>query len=185
MDIQKPEPQNYSNIQVQPQSAKNNTRPLLNERHMAAPGAAINISKTSSTTTNSSVAQESRSFTFNSSLINKHSSRTGGNNNTIEERNNAMVAKKEAQKAAAVICQYYMAGIEKYLKNTSASFEGDYFAKIYREHFLQGYQAINFCKYLKPVDPAVLAQKKVYLPKKESHKGNIIYDNKKANFLNR
>jgi len=178
MDIQKPEPQNYSNIQVQPQSAKNNTRPLLNERHMAAPGATINISKTSSTTTNSSVAQESRSFTFNSSLINKHSSRTGGNNNTIEERNNAMVAKKEAQKAAAVICQYYMAGIEKYLKNTSASFEGDYFAKIYREHFLQGYQAINFCKYLKPVDPTVLAQKKVYLPKKESHKDKktIIFD---------
>lgn len=173
INVQKPEPQSFSSMQVgQPQSAKNsNTRPLLNDKHLAAPNASINLTKTSSTTTNSSVAQESRSFTFNSSLINKHSSRTGSS--ASEDRNNAAIAKKEAQKAAAMICQYYMAGIEKYIKNSSPSHENDYFAKIYREHFLQGYQAINFCKYLKPVDPAELAKKKVYLPKKESHKGNI------------
>ncbi len=82
------------------------------------------------------------------------------------------MAKKEPQKPVNTVCQYYSAGLEKYVK-TNANFENDYFAKIYREHFLQGYQAINFCKYLKPVDPAELAKKKVYLPKRESHKGKI------------
>ena len=134
------------------------------------------MGKTSNTTTNSSVAQESKSFSFNSSLINKHSSRIAEEKNVPAAAN----VKKEVQKVVASICQYYMAGIDKYLRNI-VNYETDYFAKIYKEHFLQGYQAINFCKYLKAVDPAELAKKKVYLPKKETHKGT---DSPESNISN-
>jgi len=98
--------------------------------------------------------------------------------NMVEEKNTpaAATVKKEVQKVAASICQYYMAGIDRYLRN-NVNYETDYFAKIYKEHFLQGYQAINFCKYLKAVDPAELAKKKVYLPKKETHKGTYCEEN--------
>jgi len=64
---------------------------------------------------------------------------------------------------------YYMTNIERYLKGSSA--DDEYFEKIYKEHFLQTYQAVNFCKYLKPVDPVELNKKRVYLPKRETHKG--------------
>jgi hypothetical protein len=67
---------------------------------------------------------------------------------------------------------YYMAFLEKYHRNY---FENDYFCQIYREHFLQSYQAMMFCKYLKPVDPKVLSQKRVFLNKRETHKGNIFF----------
>jgi len=169
------ERQSFSNLQGHPHSTKNSVpRPNnTNDKFLTISNTntVVNMGKASSTTTNSSVAQESKSFSFNSSLINKHSSR-------VEEKNvPAANIKKEAQKAAAAICPYYMAGIDKYLRN-NVNFETDYFAKIYKEHFLQGYQAINFCKYLKAVDPAELAKKKVYLPKKESHKDKktIIFD---------
>jgi hypothetical protein len=65
---------------------------------------------------------------------------------------------------------YYTSFLEKYHRNYH---ENDYFCQIYREHFLQSYQAMMFCKYLKPVDPKVLAQKRVFLTKRESCKGNI------------
>jgi len=186
------ERQSFSNLQGHPHSTKNSVpRPNnTNDKFLSISnnntGNVGNMGKAASTTTNSSVAQESKSFSFNSSLINKHSSRTAAN--MVEEKNvPAASVKKEVQKAAAAICQYYMAGIDRYLRN-NVNFETDYFAKIYKEHFLQGYQAINFCKYLKAVDPAELAKKKVYLPKKESHKGiyseivefilNIIIDKK-------
>jgi hypothetical protein len=63
---------------------------------------------------------------------------------------------------------YYMAGLEKYHKSY---IESDYFCQIYREHFMQTYQAMMFCRYLKTVDPKVLGQKRVFLSKRESHKG--------------
>jgi len=178
------ERQSYSNLHNHPQSTKNsapraNTNPT--EKYLSISNTnTVNIGtmgKPSNTTTNSSVAQESKSFSFNSSLINKHSSRMAAN--MVEEKNTpaAATVKKEVQKVAASICQYYMAGIDRYLRN-NVNYETDYFAKIYKEHFLQGYQAINFCKYLKAVDPAELAKKKVYLPKKETHKDKktIIFD---------
>mmetsp|Transcript_13943 Transcript_13943/g.11918 ORF Transcript_13943/g.11918 Transcript_13943/m.11918 type:complete len:257 (-) Transcript_13943:179-949(-) len=69
-----------------------------------------------------------------------------------------------------------MAGMEKYLRDPYAGDE--YFSKIYREHFGQSFQAINFCKYLKPVDPKELAKRKVYLNKKECYKDKktIVFD---------
>lgn len=64
---------------------------------------------------------------------------------------------------------YYMTGLEKAHRWSGGL---DYFAQIYREHFMQSFQALNFVKSLKPVDPAVLAQKRVNLPKKDIYKGN-------------
>ena len=63
---------------------------------------------------------------------------------------------------------YYMTWLEKYHKYPD---EKDYFSQIYREHYMQSFQAMAFCKFIKPVDPKVLAQKKVFLTKRESHKG--------------
>ncbi len=65
---------------------------------------------------------------------------------------------------------YYSTSLEKHHKNWN---ENDYFCQIYKEHFIQSFQALTFCKYLRPVDPKVLAQKKVFLPKKASHKGKL------------
>ena len=63
---------------------------------------------------------------------------------------------------------YYMTWLEKYHRHPD---ERDYFSQIYREHFMQSFQAMGFCKFIKPVDPKVLAQKKVFLTKRETHKG--------------
>jgi len=70
---------------------------------------------------------------------------------------------------------YYITSLEKHHRNWNDS---DYFCQIYKEHFIQSFQALTFCKYLKPVDPKMLAQKKVFLPKKPSHKDkkSIIFD---------
>ena len=169
--VQSSERQSYSNLQGYPQSAKHSTRAGLNDKLLTMGGTAtIGLSKASCTTTNSSIAQEAKSFTFNSSIGNKHSSRNPAA--IADEKhhgNNTTQAKKEVQAVVAAVCQYYMAGLEKYLKHGSQ--DNEYFAKIYKEHFLQGFQAINFCKYLKAVDPTELAKKKVYLPKKECYKG--------------
>jgi Dullard-like phosphatase family protein len=69
---------------------------------------------------------------------------------------------------------YYMTNLEKYHRHH----EYDYFSQIYKEHFIQSYQAMMFCKYLKPVDPKMLAQKRVYLNKRESHKDKktLVFD---------
>lgn len=65
---------------------------------------------------------------------------------------------------------YYMTSLEKHHKKWN---EMDYFCQIYKEHFIQSFQALTFCKYLKPVDQRIIAQKKVFLPKRPSHKGII------------
>ena len=65
---------------------------------------------------------------------------------------------------------YYSTSLEKHHRNWN---DNDYFCQIYKEHFIQSFQALTFCKYLRPVDPKVLAQKKVFLPKKGIHKGNL------------
>ena len=65
-----------------------------------------------------------------------------------------------------------MTWLEKYHKHPD---EKDYFSQIYREHFMQSFQAMAFCKFVKPADPKILAQKKVFLTKRETHKGNKIF----------
>lgn len=70
---------------------------------------------------------------------------------------------------------YHMTGLEKAYRWTS---EPDYFVQIYREHFLQSYQALTFVKTLKATDPSVIAQKKVNLPRREAHKNRktLVFD---------
>ena len=62
---------------------------------------------------------------------------------------------------------YYMSGLEKAHRWNG---ENDYFVQIYREHFLQTFQALSFCKVLKPFDNAVLQQKRVNLARRDTHK---------------
>jgi CTD small phosphatase-like protein 2 len=70
---------------------------------------------------------------------------------------------------------YYMTNLEKAHRWNG---DPDYFVHIYREHFLQSFQALSFIKGVKPTDPAVLAQKKVHLPRRETHKDKktLIFD---------
>jgi len=70
---------------------------------------------------------------------------------------------------------YYMTSLEK---SHRYSGEPDYFVHIYKEHFLQSFQALSFVKGIKTTDPAVLNQKKVHLPRRETHKDKktLIFD---------
>lgn len=70
---------------------------------------------------------------------------------------------------------YYMTSLQKHHRNWN---ESDYFCQIFKEHFIQTFQALTFCKYLRPVDPKVLNQKRVILPKKPQYKDkkSIIFD---------
>lgn len=76
---------------------------------------------------------------------------------------------------------YYVTNLEKYHKEFDPS---NYFCQIYREHFMQSYQALMFCKYMKPVDQKALAMKKVNLHKRDTHKG-IIFHLYKINIFHR
>jgi CTD small phosphatase-like protein 2 len=89
--------------------------------------------------------------------------------------NNREVENSPAPVSRAVPQIYYMSNLEKYHRHPD---EKDYFSQIYREHYLQTFQAMAFCKYLKTVDSKVLAQKKVYLPKREAYKDKktIVFD---------
>jgi len=71
---------------------------------------------------------------------------------------------------------YYMTNIQRYVAGPDT--DDEYFEKVYKEHFLQTFQAVNFCRYLKNVDPMDLDQKKVYLPRREGYKDKktIVFD---------
>jgi CTD small phosphatase-like protein 2 len=70
---------------------------------------------------------------------------------------------------------YYMTSMEKSHRMLN---DNDYFLNIYREHFIQTFQAMTFCKFLKPVDSKVLNQKRQILNKRESHKDKktLVFD---------
>lgn len=66
---------------------------------------------------------------------------------------------------------YYVTSLEKHHRFID---EDNYFCQLFREHFLQTYQAMQFCKYMKPADPKQLQSKKVFLAKRETHKGSFV-----------
>jgi len=68
---------------------------------------------------------------------------------------------------------YFMTSLEKHHMEYD---ESNYFCQIYREHFMQTFQAMMFCKYLKPVDSKVLGLKKMHLPRKDIHKGKFSFE---------
>ena len=119
------------------------------------------IIKTSSTTTNSGT--QDKTFSFPTS--GKNSSRTYGEEKSAYNRS---MSTKRTSYEPKQHSQYYMASLAKHMKGYDS---GDYFCKLFRDHFAQCYQAINFCKNLKPVDQKELAKKKVYIPKRDSHRG--------------
>jgi len=129
----------------------------------------------SRTTTNA----DSKTISFGKNKINqttlvssaetaKTKGRSSGPSTPLHKESESPVLNKNA-------FTYYSTSLEKHHKNWN---ENDYFCQIYKEHFIQSFQALTFCKYLRPVDPKVLAQKKVFLPKKASHKDkkSIIFD---------
>jgi len=85
----------------------------------------------------------------------------------------AVVRAKTSVKDSSFV--YYMTHLEKAHRWDG---EPDYFVQIYQEHFLQSYQALSFLKNTKPTDPALLAQKRVNLPRRETHKDKrtLVFD---------
>ncbi|KAL4496104.1 hypothetical protein ABPG72_015526 [Tetrahymena utriculariae] len=69
--------------------------------------------------------------------------------------------------------EYYMPGIEKCYR---LPLPQDYFSQIYREHFLQTYQGIQYAGLARPANPHDLQQKKVFLKNKQPGKKTIIFD---------
>lgn len=61
---------------------------------------------------------------------------------------------------------YYMTSLEKAHRWNG---ELDYFVQIYREHFIQSFQALSFVKTIKAPDSSIINQKKVNLPRRETH----------------
>jgi len=117
---------------------------------------------------------------MSSSLMTKSkavNSKSGSSSATNKEQ------PKQAQEVAVIASSaqvrnafvYYMTGLER---AHSWDGESDYFVQIYREHFLQTYQALAFCKVLKPFEAHVLQQKKVNLPRRDTHKNKktLIFD---------
>jgi len=70
---------------------------------------------------------------------------------------------------------YYMTSLEKSHRNLH---DNDYFSHIYREHFMQTFQAMTFCKFLKPVEQKVLQSKRSVLNRRETHKDKktLVFD---------
>ncbi|KAL4484210.1 hypothetical protein ABPG72_003494 [Tetrahymena utriculariae] len=54
--------------------------------------------------------------------------------------------------------------------------QDDYFCNIYREHFVQSFNALNFCRSLEPIDPLVLESKLIELPTNPNKKKTIVFD---------
>ena len=80
---------------------------------------------------------------------------------------------------------YYVTSLENHHKYYS---EDDYFCQLFREHFIQTYQAMRFVDHLSDVNPDMLESKKVYLPKRRGYEGNIItlaFDSHQCNLLTR
>jgi len=127
---------------------------------------------------------ESKVFTI--SLGKGSASPTAASSQSLITKNSSKKVAKEAQKAVqeAVIRAktqgkdsfiYYMTHLEKAHRWGG---EPDYFVQLYQEHFLQTYQALSFVKNIKTTDPAVLAQKRVNLPRRDTHKGKktLVFD---------
>lgn len=66
---------------------------------------------------------------------------------------------------------YYVTSLRKHLTTQN---ERDYFCQLYKEHLLQSYQALNFIRYMKPIDSKVHTQKKVSLPRRPGYQGTSI-----------
>ena len=45
----------------------------------------------------------------------------------------------------------------------------DYFVQLYKEHFSQTFQALSYCKGIKPEEFEQIEEKKVFLKKRDSH----------------
>jgi Dullard-like phosphatase family protein len=122
---------------------------------------------------------------FNVSLGKNSASPTAASTQTMIVKNTKKGAKETPKAVQDAIINakaqgkdsfiYYMTYLEKAHRWGG---EPDYFVQLYQEHFLQTFQALNFCKAIKPTDPAVLAQKRVYFPKRDTHKDKktLVFD---------
>jgi len=157
------------------------TRPYLSLEEKASMRANRGASESvSATTTNA----ESKTITFSKGRLNQQALASSSQENSKHKaksfaQNREFSREFETSEDYSLKKKdnftYYITSLEKHHRNWN---ESDYFCQIYKEHFIQSFQALTFCKYLKPVDPKMLAQKKVFLPRKPAHKDkkSIIFD---------
>lgn len=131
--------------------------------------------KTPKTTTNA----ENRVFTFNnndtkalrtSGQLSPSSSQQirGHSPKTLKSSNSLSRSAANTKSVDMTPFIYYATSLEKHHRKYS---ERDYFCNLFREHFIQSFQAMMFVKHLKPVDPKVLNSKKVNLPRRPGYEG--------------
>jgi CTD small phosphatase-like protein 2 len=164
-------------------------KPTLTLDEKTQPVRAVELELRGSQTTANS---DSKTFTISlgkvtamspqaSTQKNTKNTRTGASTPKDAMRNSQEIstrtkAQAQAQAKGNEPFIYYMTNMEKAHRWNG---EPDYFVQVYREHFLQTYQALTFCKMLKPADLSVISQKKVNLPKKEvhnKHKKTLVFD---------
>jgi len=165
-------------------SLRRNQKPTLDiDEKVSKPVKAIELDlKGSKTTTNSeskkfavSLARGTAQAASQQTMPPKNSKNTKSGAASAKEtmRSSKELLGRNAQDEEPFV--YYMSSLDKAHRWNG---DQDYFAQVYREHFLQSYQALSFCKTLKPTDPSVIAQKRVNLPRRESHKGKktLVFD---------
>ena len=116
----------------------------------------------------------------NSKDINSSSSPTVGNQHrrgriqaalTHKERPKDVQSRLSNVKSPEkIICAYYMDSLRRHWINFD---EQDEFCRLYRGHFCQLFHETSICKSIRPTELSILEKKKVSLPKRESHKGNV------------
>jgi len=145
-----------------PMSTKNST--LAQKNVIANDNPVYNLSKKSKVTENSWFESKKELMELQKALV------------KIEYPSNDSKLEKSER-----IPKYYMHRLEQAYKYPDFF---DFFNQIYREHFFQTCQAINFIRNLNPPDSSMLHSKMINLPKKETHKSifdsilNLIYFNR-------
>jgi len=161
------------------------TRPYLSLEDKPSTKVTRNASESLSNASTNASNADSR-ITFNKGKLNQQASTSSqevakqkaksfGLSPALNKDNSRDQDMDEDETPAKDSFTYYISNLEKHHRNWD---ELDYFCQIYKEHFIQSFQSLTFCKYLKPVDPKLLAQKKVMLPKRPTHKDKktVIFD---------
>jgi len=167
-------------VEKRDNSAKKIQKPNLNiDEKASKPIKVADLElKGSKTTTNT----ESKTFTVNLGKTLAQSP-TASSQLMVQKKNSKG---KEAVKATQEVVKtqntgrdqpfiYYMTSLEKAHRWNG---EADYFVQVYKEHFLQSFQALSFVKTVKTPDANIIAQKRVHLPRRETHKDKktLVFD---------
>lgn len=177
----------YSDNKRENSARKPQQKPYLNlDDNRSKPIRAVDLDLKGPRTTTSA---ESKTFTVNlgKSQANAAPTQTMPPKNSKMTKSNGTPIKESKSLSNDSIVRVTRPGAEKepfiyYMTNMARAHrwegEADYFVQIYQDHFIQSYQALTFCKNVKVPEFSQIAQKRIDLPRRESHKDKktIVFD---------